>query len=64
MEKVIKIFDSFEEQELDDIEYWKNLSGDKKLEILESIRLHYWALRNECPRRFQRVYRIIKRKKS
>ena len=64
MEKVIKIFNSFEEQELDDINYWKNLSGDKKLEILEAIRLNYWALKNESPGRFQRVYRIIKRKKS
>ena len=62
MEKVIKIFNSFEEQELDDIKYWKNLSGDKKLEILEVIRANYWALKNESPGRLQRVCTIIKRK--
>jgi len=61
MDKTIKKFKSFRDQEVDDIEYWKNLPGEKKLEILECIRLNYWALRNENPGRLQRVYRIIKR---
>ena len=61
MDKVVKIYDSFEEQEKDDVAYWKNMSGDRKLEILEIIRANYWALRNEHPGRLQRVYRIIKR---
>ena len=61
MEKIIKIYNSFEQQEQDDIRYWKNLSGKKKLEILEYIRANYWALKNEIPTRFQRVFRIIKR---
>lgn len=61
MEKVLKIFESFEEQEAADIKYWQNLSGEKKLEILEIIRANYWAMRNESPGRLQRVYRVIKR---
>ena len=61
MENVIKIFNSFEEQELEEKKYWQNLSGEKKLEILEYIRLQYWALNNENPRRLQRVYKFIER---
>lgn len=64
MEKIIKIFKSFEEQEAHDIEYWKRLSGDKKLEILEIIRANYWAMQNDTPGRLQRVYRIVKRLSS
>ena len=61
MEKIIKKFSSFQDQEKADLNYWKNLSGDKKLEILEAIRAQAWAMKNEHPGRFQRVYRIIKR---
>lgn len=64
MEKVIKIFESFEEQEAAEVEYWQNLPGDKKLEILEIIRANYWALKNESPGRLQRVYRIVKHSQS
>lgn len=61
MKKVVKIFKSFEEQEADEIEYWKSLSGNLKLEVLEIIRANYWAMKNETPGRLQRVYRIVKR---
>lgn len=61
MEKVVKIFKSFEEQEAYEVEYWKNMSGDRKLEILEVIRANYWAMKNETPGRLQRVYRVTKR---
>jgi len=57
----IRKFHSFQEQEEADIEYWKNMDGTKKLEILEVIRMNYWAIQNETPTRFQRVYRVIKR---
>ena len=62
MEKVIKIFNSFEEQEEEEKQYWKNLSGEKKLEILEYIRLQYWAMKNDSPPEFERIYRITERK--
>jgi hypothetical protein len=61
MEKTIQIFQSFADQEKAERQYWKNLSGDEKLEILEAIRFQYWALNNEHPRRLQRVYRIVER---
>jgi hypothetical protein len=61
MEKVIRIYNSFDEQEKDDIIYWRNLSGEKKLEILEYIRANYWAIKNETPQRLQRIYRITER---
>ncbi len=61
MEKTIKKFKSFEDQEDYEIEYWKNISGDKKLITLEMIRANYWAMKNDAPGRLQRVYRIVKR---
>ena len=62
MEKVVQIFKSFAEAEAAEIKYWQQLDNNKKLEILEGIRLQYYAWKNVSPRRFQRVYRIIKRK--
>ena len=64
MEKVIKIYKSFREQEADEIQYWKALSGDNKLEVLEIIRANYWAMKNETPGRLQRFYKVIKRSTS
>jgi len=61
MEKIIKIYNSFSEQEEDDVQYWTNLSGEKKIEYLEIIRTQYWYLINDNPPGFQRVSRIIKR---
>lgn len=60
MKKVAKIYKSFAEQEADEVRYWRQLPPEKKLEILEIIRLQYWAMRNELPGRLQRVYRIVK----
>lgn len=61
MEKVIKTYHSFEDQEADDTRYWQYLPGEKKLEILELIRANYWAMKDESPGRLQRVYRIVER---
>ncbi len=61
MEKVIKIYDSFEDQEYDDVEYWKNLDPNKKVEILESIRVLQMEINGECEQGFQRVLRITER---
>jgi predicted Fe-S protein YdhL (DUF1289 family) len=59
--KTIKIYHSFEEQEADEIKYWKGLSGEQKLEVLESIRANYWAMNRGTPKRFQRILKIVKR---
>jgi len=60
LKKIVKKFNSFEEEEAEEIRYWRNIPGDKKLEFLEMIRAQYWAIKNETPARLQRVYRIIK----
>jgi len=62
LEKTVKKFNSFEEEEAEEIRYWKSIPGNKKLEFLEMIRAQYWAIRNETPTRLQRVYSIIKQK--
>ena len=59
MEKILRKFNSFEEQETEEIKFWQNLSGEKKLEILENIRANYWAMNNGNTQRLQRIYRII-----
>jgi len=41
MEKVIKIFNSFEEQEEEEKKYWQNLSGEKKI---GNIRIYSFAI--------------------
>ncbi len=61
MEKVLHKFVSFQNQEIQDIKYWQNLSGEKKLEILEYIRSNYWEENNGTPQRLQRIYRIVER---
>jgi len=59
--KTIKIYRSFSEQETDEIQHWYGLSGEQKLNVLESIRANYWAMNRATPKRLQRLYKIIKR---
>ena len=66
MEKILKTFNSFKDAEKDDIEYYKNLDPNKKLEELEIIRLHYFNFIN-LPlneRQVQRVFEVADRKSS
>ena len=60
MEKTVSIFTSFAEAEQAEIKYWQNLSGNKKLMVLEALRNQYLALNYETIPGFQRIYRIIK----
>lgn len=62
MEKVIQKYNSFEEAEKAEIEFWKNMESRKKLEILEEIRLRYMEITGEGKQGFQRVYRLVKQK--
>jgi hypothetical protein len=50
--KSLKIYHSFKEQEADEIRYWKGLSGEQKLDALESIRANYWAMNHDSHPRF------------
>ncbi|MCI0450741.1 MAG: hypothetical protein L0Y79_13345 [Chlorobi bacterium] len=63
MNKVIKIFNSFEEAEKEDIEYYTNLDPNKKIEELEIIRGNYLNSINAKPeqRRLQRVFEVADR---
>jgi len=62
MKQVIKIFNSFEEAENNEVEYWKSLDPNKKLTILEEIRQRHMEITGEGKQGFQRVIRIIKQK--
>ena len=51
------VFNSFEEAEDADYEYYRSLSGDEKLKLmLEIMAPHY-----EANPRFERVYRVVER---
>ncbi len=63
MEKVIKIFKSFKEQEKADKLYWQSISPKEKIDILEQIRKQAIGVKYGS-QRFQRVFRIIKQKQS
>jgi len=62
IERVVKKFNSFEEAENAEVENWKTVSGEKKIEILEELRLRFLHINDEKIRRFQRVYRVTKQK--
>jgi hypothetical protein len=62
MKQVIKIFNSFEEAENNEVEYWKSLDPNKKLTILEEIRQRHMEITGEGKQGFQRVIKIIKQK--
>lgn len=62
IEKVVKIIRKGEEES--DYNYWKNQPLEKRLEALEEIREEYNKWKYADQQGFQRVYRIIKRKRS
>ncbi len=62
MNRVITIFNSFEEAENNEVEYWKSLDPNKKLAILEEIRQRHMEITGEGKQGFQRVIKIIKQK--
>jgi hypothetical protein len=63
MDKVLKIFDGFEEAEKDDIIYYSNLDPNEKIIELELIRQNYLNSINAKPeeRRVQRVFEVADR---
>jgi hypothetical protein len=60
MEKVTKKV-SLKDAENLDIEYWKSRTPEEKLDTLQYLRELYYELTNESRKRFQRIYRIVKR---
>ena len=53
---VFKIFDSFEEAERDEKEYYLSLSPEQRLQIIELLREQYYGF--PLPR-FQRVFEVV-----
>ena len=58
IQRTVRKYSSFAEEEAGEKSYWQRIPGDQKLEILEIIRSNYFALEDESGPRFQRVYRI------
>ncbi len=63
MDKVIKEYNSFEDADKDDIEYYSNLDPNEKIKELEIIREIYLNSINatEKQRRLQRVFEVADR---
>ncbi len=66
MDKVIREYNSFEEAERDDIEYYRNLDPNEKIRQLEMIRKRYMDSINatEEQRRIQLVFEVVDMKPS
>ena len=60
MEKVAKKI-PLKNAESQDIEYWKSRTPEEKLDNLQYLRELYYELKNESRKRFQKIYRIVKR---
>ena len=63
MEKVVRVFNSFEEAEAADREYYRNLTPEQRLRILFNIVATDEAGKDGTQERFQRVYRVIERRR-
>ena len=58
MEKRVRIVDTADAEALDN-EYWRTVSGEHKLDILQYLRDMVYPLRHENRKGFQRVHRIV-----
>ncbi len=63
MEKVVRIFDSHQEADAADEEYFRNLTPQQRLDILLEI-LWRGRHRDAAAERLERVYRIIELSQS
>ncbi len=64
MEKTIKIFKSFKEAEEAEVEYWRNLSGKEKLEVLDAIQFMHLKMLYPDGKEIEKVVKIKKRKRK
>ena len=61
MEKVIQQFQSFEESDKADKEYYQSLTPQQRLQILFELNRRWPEVKNEQPSsRLERVYRVTK----
>lgn len=59
MERTVRVFESFEEAEEADKEYYRSLSPAQRVEILLILRDQYNPYDDELTKGFERVCRII-----
>jgi predicted Fe-S protein YdhL (DUF1289 family) len=64
MKQIIHIARSFTEAEERDIQQYKSMTPEERLDILQRLREEYYIFKNESRKGFQRVYRIIKQKQG
>ncbi len=58
MEKVVRIFDNFEEAEEAEFEYLRNLTPQQRVDAL--LELLYWANRDAASQGLQRVLTVTR----
>lgn len=62
MEKVINIIDLKSQES--DFKYWQTQSFEKRLEMLEQLRIQYTIWKYGTEQGFQRVYRVVERSRD
>lgn len=60
IELVVRKFNSFEEAEKAEIEYWRNLPGEEKLKVLDEIQTMHLRALYPKGKKFEKVVRIVK----
>jgi len=64
MEKVLKVFSSFEEADGADDEYYASLSPHERVDLLLDMIAAYRESLGEAGQRFERVYRVVELSES
>jgi hypothetical protein len=64
MEKVLKVFRSFEEADQSDDEYYASLTPQERVDILLDMIAAYRESLGETSERLERVYRVIELSES
>jgi hypothetical protein len=63
MEKVIRVFNSFDDAEAADREYYRNLTPEQRLRVLFNIVAEDEAGKDGTQKGFQRVCRVTERRR-
>ncbi len=58
MEKVVRVFHSFEEADAADREYYRSLTGQEKLDLMVDFLAAFREPEDESCERLARVYRV------
>ena len=64
MEKVLRVFDSFDDADRADDEYYASLTPQERVDILLDLIAAYRESLGEAGQRFERVYRVVELSES